>query len=511
MDESKIPILVGCGQVTDTQADLSCAPSPMDLIAQAGRQAAFDTGTGDRVLGGLDTVVVIRSFSDTSWRFACPFGKYSNPPLSLAKRLNADNATQLIYTYSGGNMPQWCVNRLFEKITRGEIKTAMVAGGEALATQKSAQRQGVHLDWDEDLGGAFEQWGVSTRAWSDMEDRHGMSSAICAYPLIENGIRGYLKRSIGMHSLEMGKIFSKFSHVASKNSLADRQKIFTAEQISTVDINNPYIGFPYTKLMNANAYINQSAAIILTSVANAKLLGIPNEKWVYLHGCADATDHWYLSDRKNFHSSPAISVVARESFEMAKCSIDDIDFLDLYSCFPSAVEIACDEIGLSTTEDRVLTVTGGLPYFGGPGNNYVTHSIAEIMNRVRSKPGSKGLVTANGNFITKHSAGIYSTEPIDNPFSPKNPNLYQSEIDSDRGPLISEFPVGRGRVETYTVMHGRDGPIFGVLYGRLNDGRRFIANPPNDSDLLADMTNKDYLNIIGRVSSVDGKNLFMPD
>lgn len=511
MDENRIPILVGSGQVTQREPDPAVAMSPMDLTAAAGRKAAGDSGTGSVLLKELDTIVLLRSFSDTSWRFTCPFGKYSNPPRSLANRLDAEKAERLVYTHPGGNMPQWCVNRMFEMITRGEMSAAMIAGGEALATQKGAQRAGLELDWSEDPGGNFESWGVETRGWSDMEDRHRMAGAIFAYPMIENAIRGNRRRSIEEHSLEMGKLFSRFAAVAANNPLADRRQGFNAEEIASVSSNNPYIGFPYTKLMNSNAFIDQSAAIILTSVGKAKELGIPEEKWVYLHGCADAYDHWYLSDRKNFHSSPAMSKVARETFEMADCSLGDVDTLDLYSCFPSAVQIACDEMGIMPDDPRGLTVTGGLPYFGGPGNNYVTHSIAEMMNKVRENPGSKGLVTANGNYVTKQSAGIYSTTPPEHPFKPKDPSIYQAEIDTDKGPAVTEFAKGAGTIETYTIMHDRLGPSFGILFGRLLDGSRFIANIPNDEKLMFEMTMQDYLGVKGNVTNSEGVNVFVPD
>ena len=510
MDEKRIPILVGGGQITQREQDPLVALSPMDLTASAGFKAADDTHIGKSILKKLDTIVVIRSFSDTSWRFKCPFGKYSNPPLSLSKRLGAENVNRLIYTYPGGNMPQWCVNRMFEMVTRGELEIGMIAGGESLATQKRAERAGISLDWSEDAGGEYEEWGVEKRGWSEIEHKHHMAGAIFAYPMIENSIRGKKGRTIRDHSLEMGKLFSGFASVAANNLLADRRQGFTPEQIANVNPNNPYIGFPYTKLMNSNAFIDQSAAIILTSVAKAKELGIPKEKWVYLHGCADAYDHWYLSDRKNFHSSPAMSKVAQEAFEMANCTLDDMAALDLYSCFPSAVQIACDEMGIPLDDPRGLTVTGGLPYFGGPGNNYVTHSIAEMMNKVRANPGSKGLVTANGNYVTKQSAGIYCTEPTEEPFSPKDPKIYQAEIDADKGPSVTELANGDATIETYTIMHDRKGPSFGILFGRLSDGSRFIANTPDDLDLMLEMTSNDYLGKEGKVKEVNGVNIFTP-
>jgi acetyl-CoA C-acetyltransferase len=308
----------------------------------------------------------------------------------------------------------------------------------------------------------------------------------------------------------IGKLFAHFADVAAKNPLADRRQGFTAEQIATVSADNPYIGFPYTKLMNSNAFIDQAAAVILTSVANARAMGIPQDKWVYLHGTADAYDHWYISDRKNFHSSPAMRTVAKETFEMAGTDMAEMDFIDLYSCFPSAVEIACAENGLSLDDPRGLTVTGGLPYFGGPGNNYVTHSIAEMITKVRSKPGSKGLVTANGNYVTKQSAGIYSTTPLEKPFAPKDPSIYQAAITADKGPQVVEAPLGSGTIETYTVMHDRKGPSYAILFGRDAQGRRFIANTPDDPALLRDMTERDYLGAGGTVSSADGLNTFKP-
>ena len=511
MDESRVPVLVGSGQITQREPDPSRGLPPIDLTASAVYKAADDSGAGRTLLKALDTIVVVRSFSDTSWRFTCPFGTYSNPPKSLANRIKAENVQRLVYTHPGGNMPQWCVNRMFEMITRGELEAAVIAGGESLATQKGAERAGLELDWSEDPGGSCDTWGIETRGWSDMEDRHKMAGAIFAYPMIENAIRGNRGRTIEQHGLEMGKLFSRFAKVAKGNPLADRRQGFTAEQISSVNPNNPYIGFPYTKLMNSNAFIDQAAAIILTSAKKARELGIPEKKWVYLHGCADAYDHWYLSDRINFHSSPAMSKVAREALEMAECSLGDVDALDLYSCFPSAVQIACDEMGINPDDPRGLTVTGGLPYFGGPGNNYVTHSIAEMMDTVREKPGSRGLVTANGNYITKQSAGIYSTEPPNKPFKPKDPKIYQAEIDAARGPRVTEVAYGKATIETYTIMHDRIGPSFGILFGRLPDNSRFIANTLGDPTLLADMTAEDYLGAKGTVSSSDGVNVFTPD
>jgi acetyl-CoA C-acetyltransferase len=262
--------------------------------------------------------------------------------------------------------------------------------------------------------------------------------------------------------------------------------------------------------MNANAFIDQSAALILTSVAKAKSLGIPRDKWVYLHGCSDTYDHWFISDRKNFHTSPAMRVAGEEALAMAAISLDDIGAFDIYSCFPSAVQLACQELGLALDDPRGLTVTGGLPYFGGPGNNYVTHSIAEMMNRVRAKPGMQGLVTSCGNYVTKEAVGIYSTDVPARPFAPKNPSIYQAAINADKGRRSVEAGSGGAEIETYTVMHDRAGPSYAIIMAILEDGGRCIANTPDDPDLLADLVANDHMGARGQVAHADGLNIFTP-
>jgi acetyl-CoA C-acetyltransferase len=264
--------------------------------------------------------------------------------------------------------------------------------------------------------------------------------------------------------------------------------------------------------MNANAFIDQAAALIMTSVKEARRLGVPESKWVYLHGCADADDHWFVSERANPHSSPAIHHGARQALQMAGQGLADIRFFDLYSCFPSAVEIACAELGLAEDDPRGLTITGGLPYFGGPGNNYVTHSISEMMRRLRSAPGSFGLVTANGNYITKHSFGVYSTRPFPGVWRRESPGRLQAKLDAlPKAPLV-ENASGSAIIETYTVMHGKSGPEFAVVMGRLKEsGHRFLANTRTERAVLNDLQERDSLGRAGKVCYSEGRNTFVPE
>ena len=510
MIDDNIPVLVGCGQITQREPDPRAALAPLPLMAQAARLAADDSGAGAALLQALDTVAVIRLFADTSPRFACPFGRYANPPRTLARSLGAGQVRRHVYTHPGGNMPQYCLNRLAEAVTRGEVGAALIVGAEALATQKAAQRAGIALDWQDDPGGGFEAWGVATRGWSDVEERHGARAAIYAYPMFENAIRGALGRSIAQHQQAMGELLARFAAVAAANPLADRRAGYSAAQITSAGPGNATIAFPYTRLMSANAFIDQGAALILTSVANARRLGVPQHKWVYLHGCADAHDHWYISDRRDYHSSPAMQAVFAQALQMAGIGLADLRAFDIYSCFASAVEVACQSLGLALDDPRGLTVTGGLPYFGGPGNNYVTHAIAQMMQRLRAAPGQFGLVTANGNYLTKHSAGVYSTSPPGRAFAPADPAILQAQLDKLPHPRFEALAQGPARIETWTVQHDAQGPAGAIVIGRLADGARFLANTPVAGGLLAEMQLQEQLGRAGQVHNDGLRNTFVP-
>jgi acetyl-CoA C-acetyltransferase len=510
MPELSTPILVGCGDVTDIATPVEQGRSPFDLIAEAGRRALADAGAPG-LSAAIDTVAMLRLFSDTSHRFATRLGTSSNPPKSVATRLRI-KAARHIYTWNGGNMPQYLVNQFAEAISRGEMRAALVAGGEAMRTQHGVERANLEVIWSEEPGGEPELIGEPRRGWSDHEDHHNMRAAITMYPRFENAIRGARGRSVPEHLRAMGRLFSGFAAVAARNPLATRRQGYSAEKLSTVDADNRWIGFPYPRLMNSNAFIDQAAAFIMTSVGTARELGIAPERWVYLHGCADGHDHWYVSERIDLKSSPAIRAGSRRALAMAGRAVSDMRFLDLYSCFPSAVEIGCQEVGIAEDDARGLTVTGGLPYFGGPGNNYVTHSICEMMRRLRASPGSFGLVTANGNYVTKHSFGVYSTTPREGEWRRESPAVLQGELDALPKAPFTRMPSGRARIETYTVMHGKSAPEFAVVFGRLDaTGERFIANTPADAATLIDLRDRDSLGRPGTVRHQDGHNTFVPD
>lgn len=507
------PVLIGAGQFT-FRGEIENSPSPLQLLKIAAERAVEDAGLLGSDLARLDAMAVIAFSIDAPGGLSkLPMPRLVNPPASLARSLGADPAWK-VYTETGGNSPQQAVNAVCERIAKGSSELALVAGAEFLGSLMKRLKGGLGFDgWGDDLVEAPERMGDPRPGVTAQEAAHGLGYPVNTYPLFENALRARDGRSLQDHQQRLGELFSPFSKVAAGNPMAWFPVERSVEELTTVTDRNRMISFPYPKYLNAIMEVDQSASVLICSVRKARELGVSEDKWVYLHGCADAADLWYPLDRQNFHSSPAIRLTGERALEMAGVTLADIDIIDLYSCFPSAVQVAAEELGLALDDPRGLTVTGGLPYFGGPGNNYALHSIAEMMNRLRERPGAFGLCTANGWFLTKQSIGIYSTKPFEGDWAREVPSRIQSQIDSLPHPEIVERPVGSSTIETYTVVHSREGVRMGIVVGRDAEGRRFVAHTPDDSATLLDLESREGVGRTGIVGPhPDGvRNLFVPD
>jgi acetyl-CoA C-acetyltransferase len=509
------PVLIGAGQFTYRGA-FDRSPSPLSMIQIAARRAAEDAGLDAADLAGLDALAVVGFTVDAGGALQqLPFPRLKNPPAALARALGAA-PDYAVYTHMGGNTAQQLVNALCERIARGQSELALAVGAEFLGALMKRMRAGSGFD-DFETGGDDDappaRFGDDRPGVTPYEAAHGLGRPVNTYPLFENALRARDGRSLEAHQRRLGALFAPFTKVAAANPEAWFPVERTAEELITVNDRNRMVGFPYPKYLNAIMEVDQSAGVLIASVRKARELGVPEDKWVYLHGCADAADLWNPLDRQDFHSSPAIRMTGRRALEMAGASLNQIDFIDLYSCFPVAVEIAAEELGLALDDPRGLTVTGGLPYAGGPGNNYAMHSIAVMLQKLRARPGSRGLVTANGWFLTKQSVGVYSTTPVEGEWVREDPAVIQRIVDALPHPEVVERPDGAATIETYTVVHGRDGYLMGIVVGRDENGRRFVANTHQDEPTLRGLEAVESVGRTGRVgrSEDDSRNLFIPD
>ena len=489
-DQGQLPIIVGVGQLVNRSEGPADAREPLDLMIEAARAAADDAqgpSPSRGLLEGADSVQVVNT---VSWA-------YRDAPGHLAEAIGAQ-PQEKVYPAVGGNAPQWLVSRTADAIVRGDVRLAVIAGGDAMRSRarwrEVAQQRWRHWSPPQQMLG-------DTRAGvNEIEVKHGAHIPARIYPLFETAIRAHRRRSIAEHQRHLGELCARLSQAAAENPYAWFRRARTAEEIVTVTSENRMVCFPYSKFMNAIMEVDQAAAVIMTSVAAARELGIPRERWVYLWGCADALDIWYFTERPNLHASPALALAGRRALEMAGLTIGDIDWFDLYSCFPCAVEMACDALDIGEDDPRPLTVTGGLPYFGGPGNNYSMHAIASMVARLRREPQRKGLVSAMGWYVTKHSVGIYSGTPPEQEWRRRDSPEDQAELDAASHPTLAETAEGRGTVEGYSVSFDRSGqPDAAIVVGRLDEGSRFIANTAADRDLLLWMTEQE---MVGRQVTV---------
>ncbi|MET0727474.1 MAG: acetyl-CoA acetyltransferase [Acidimicrobiales bacterium] len=459
MLDPRTPVLVGGGQLNQ-RVDQGEEPiEPVDLMAEALRRAAEASGAGDAALTGADSVYVVRLLS---WR-------YRDPGLLVAQRLGA-TPRDTGMSGMGGNSPQSLVNQACLAIQAGEADLVLLAGAEAWRSRTAARTAGTPLPWTaqgDDVPTA-RALTADVAMSAPAEQARGVVAPVQVYPMFEQAHRIALGRGLDEHLVLASELWAGFSEVAATNPHAWIRQSFTAEEIRTPTPDNRMIGSPYTKLMNSNNAVEQGAGVILCSVERASALGVPRERWVFPHSGSDAHDHYVVSERDQLGASPAIRLAGRAALDLAGIGVDDLAHVDLYSCFPSAVQIAAGELGLGT--DRPLTVTGGLSFAGGPWNNYVMHAIVTMAEVLLGDPGSLGLVTANGGFITKHAFGVYGTEPAARPFRHAEP---QAEVDALPRREICEEPGGSVAIEAWTVMHDRDGnPERGILAGLVDDGRR---------------------------------------
>ncbi|MGH3349818.1 MAG: acetyl-CoA acetyltransferase [Nocardioides sp.] len=459
--DPRTPVLIGGGQLNHRPETGVDAEEPVDMIVSAARLAASDAGVPELV-ERIDSVRVVGMLS---WR-------YRDPGLLVAQRLAA-SVRHTVYTGNGGSHPQALVNDAAEDIAAGRCDIVLVGGAEAWRTRMRLKAHGERPDWtrQDDYVPVPE-----TRPDVPMKDATevvaGLDRPSYIYPLFEQAIRVAAGRSISAHRDTIAGLWARFNQVAVGNPDAWVQRSYTAEDIATVSPANRMVSSPYTKLMNSNNGVEQAAAVLVCSVEAARRYGVPEDRWVFLRSGSEASDTAQVAARPRLDASPAIAAAGRTALELAGITLEDLGPVDIYSCFPSAVQIAADALGLPIDDpDRPLTVTGGLTFAGGPWNNYSTHAIVTMVREVR-RTQRPGLVTANSGYLTKHSIGVYAPTPGE-AFRRASA---QAEADSVTTTPVAKAYEGPAEMEAWTVAHDREGqPETAMAALRTPDGARTLA------------------------------------
>jgi acetyl-CoA C-acetyltransferase len=482
-------VLVGVGQVTERPglgATYATRKQPLDLMVEALERAANDSGATS-MLANIDEIVAVSSFT---WHT-------NDPALLVAERLGLTVATKLLSV--GGNTPQKFVHDAARRILAGEARCVAVVGAEAMYARLLAKREGRELDWviqSSDVPSPVTATN-DPAPLTAAEYGQGLNLPTNVYPLFENARRARLGWSIAEQRDRLGRLWSNFARVAAANPYAWIHDAPAAEMITTPSADNRMVAFPYTKLLMANMPVDMAASFIMTSFAHATSIGVARDRMVFPVCGADANDHWLISDRPQLDDSPAMRAIW-ESLTDFGVDENELAHLDLYSCFPTVVQTACDVLGTDAFDSgRVPTITGGLTFGGGPGNNYVTHAIASMVDALRVEPTGHGLVTALGWFCTKHSWGVYSATPPPDGFRWAGP---QNAVDR-LARVTSDQREGTAAVESYTVTHASSGvPERLIIAARTPDGVRTWCHS-TDAALIDEAQGVELIGRTGNIQS----------
>ena len=460
MPSGRVPVIVGIGELTDKPQDLSNGLEPLEILERCARLAEEDVG--HRCLRSVDTLRVVNQIS---WR-------YSDLPELLARRLRM-RSVETIYGPPGGESPVRMLVDAAVDIAAGDSELALLCGAEALKSATSHRATGRPTNWtpeDPDVRLPVAEDYVSRQA-----ARYGLVNPVDVYPLYENATRAAWTLSAAEAALESSVLWERMSQVAAQNPYAWSGRPRSAEEIRTPGAGNRLIAYPYPKFQVAQIGVNQGAAVLVTHLEAARRWGIPEDRLIYVWSGVGAQEPQDFLQRDRYDHSPAMQTVLQNTLRLNGVDASDIDFYELYSCFPCVPKLARRALGLPA--DIPPSVTGGLSFFGGPGNNYMTHAICAMVRALRSgQPGQtvkpvKGLLYGNGEFVTKHHAAVLANTPA--PHSPENRHLQAAH---GIVPSLLEKYAGPCTIETYTVSYTPKGELDrGTVVARTPQGDRVLA------------------------------------
>jgi len=466
--DPRTPVLVGAGQVAQRVENPLEGVEPLELMAEALRAAADDCGVPG-ILGEADSIRVPVGVWD-----------YSNPAALLRERFGAERAETGLAPISGSSV-QRMITDAAEAIFAGRRHVVLVVGGEAEHSKRRARSRELALPWTRQTDSVPDNtFGEDTGIMTREEIEAGLAQPAAVFSLFENALRFARGESLEDHRRRISELWASFNAVAVENPHAWTRQRLSPEEIRTPSASNQMTAFPYTKLLCANMVVDQAAAVILCSVEAARRLGVPSDRWVFFHAATDVQRAPFVSNRAELHSAPELRRAGLRALELAGAKLDEVEHIDLYSCFPAAVQLSAMELGLSTS--RPLTVTGGLGFAGGPFNSYVLHSTATMIDRLRASPGSLGLVSSVGGWLRKHAFAIYSTAPPEGGFR-------FAALDDEIADLpvreLEANAVGKASVESFSLRFAGGAPLAATFACLRDDGRRAWATSEDPALLEA--------------------------
>lgn len=481
----RTPVLVGIGLATRREEDFTRALEPMDLMLEAVANAGRDS-TSAAALAGVQYIAVPRG----RW-------SYSNPAGEIARAIDADKAVTVLT--SVGVLQQTLIGEACDRIARGEAHTTLVTGADAgyrllraqIAGQTATERvQGdapdIYLAPKDELR-------------HPVEKRAGLHMPVGLYAIMESAYRAQQGWSVADHRDRLAKLGERFSHVAQANPHAWNKTALQASAIRDASERNPMQAFPYTRSHCSTWNVDQASALLFCSAARAEALGIPRSQWVYALASTESNHMVAASARADLAACPGARIAGQAALRAADLTIEDVDLVDLYSCFPLAVETYATALGLPLT--RELTLTGGMPFAGGPYNNYFFQATCRAAELLRQGRGRHALVSCVSGVLTKQGFGLWSSKPPTKGFA--HADLSQEVAREERVLDVLGSFTGEATIAGFTVLHGRGQPPRGVALLDTPQQQRTMATT-EDAALIARMQTEEF---VGRRMRVEGEHL----
>ncbi len=457
--DPRTPVLVGIGVVQQKEKDPSVAREAVALMSAAARLAGADSGAPG-LLARLERIAVPQGL----WG-------YADPARMLARELGAPGA-RTVYAQLG-ILQQALMGDACQRIAAGEIEVAMVVGGEARFRHLQAQIAGQEAPETPFAEPPDETLKPATELVLEVEVGSGLGyMPVAYYAIIESAFRHAMGWGVAEHRDRMAALYERFSEIAVDNPQAWKRERVAAGQIRDASARNRMLAFPYTKLHNTSWNVDQAAALLFCSAGVAEELGVPRERWVFPRASTESNHMLALSQRPEIHRCPGARIAGRRALALSGLDIEDVDLLELYSCFPIAVESYAAELGVA--EGRDLTVTGGMPFAGGPLNNYVLQATARMAELLRAGGARTGLVSSVSGYLTKQGFGVWSMEPGPSGFGFAD---VSDEVAAESpARAVAALVDGPVSIVGCTVMYHEDRALCAVAVVDQADGSRSLAS-----------------------------------
>jgi acetyl-CoA C-acetyltransferase len=476
------PVLVGIGVATQREEDPRQAREAIELMIAAVQLAADDAGSST-VLAGVQRIAVPRG----RW-------SYRNPAGTIERAIGARRAVTVLS--SVGVLQQTLIGDACKRIAAGEIDTAVVVGGDTGYRILRGQIAGVPVPEREDEG----EPQVSLKPHEELrhpaELRAGMRMPVGLYAIIQSAYRAKHGWSIDEHRDRVAHLYSRFSQIAAANPHAWKREVLSPEAIRDASARNPMQAFPYTRLHCSTWNVDQASALLFCSQAKAETLGIPRDRWIFPLASTESNHMVPVSARADLGACPGAGLAGRAALTGAGLQPEEIDLVDLYSCFPVAVEVYAEELGLAHSRD--LTVTGGMPFAGGPYNNYVLQATCRMAELLRRGDARTGLVSSVSGVVTKQAFGLWSRVAGEHPFAWAD--LSDEVAAHMRTKEVVEMYDGDGVIAGYTVLHDRSAAPKGIVVADIDGGRRTVA-VTHDEAMIGALQSKEHCGAAVRFSA----------